>query len=113
MSSNVSTDIDAGSLDYMPPEVLTGKLKGSNPCVDVWALGVILYGMAFGTLPFSAGDNKKTFDKITSGQYTIPTGSNCSRELKDLLQRILTVEYKDRISVTDIMIHPWMTGEKL
>jgi MAP/microtubule affinity-regulating kinase len=58
MASNFNADsADAGSLRYMAPEILTGSSK-VTPLVDVWAMGVILYGMLFGALPFLGNTNK-------------------------------------------------------
>lgn len=48
--------LDAGSLKYMAPELFTQKLRKLGPHIDIWALGVILYGMVFGQLPFD-GEN--------------------------------------------------------
>jgi serine/threonine protein kinase len=43
---------NAGSLMYMAPEVLTGKIKKIGPSIDVWGIGVMMYAMLCGTLPF-------------------------------------------------------------
>ena len=40
--------IGAGSLKYMAPELFTHKIKKIGAHIDIWALGVILYGMIFG-----------------------------------------------------------------
>lgn len=49
MASNFNVDtVDAGSLRYMAPELLSGACKHINGLVDVWAMGIILYGMLFG-----------------------------------------------------------------
>lgn len=40
----------------MSPELLDGRLKKINPCIDVWAFGVVLYVMTFGKLPFNGND---------------------------------------------------------
>jgi len=37
----------------MPPEVLSGKIKRLEPSIDVWAMGIILYCMLVGKMPFS------------------------------------------------------------
>lgn len=44
---------NAGSLKYMSPEILLGK-TGSDPKIDVWSLGIMLYSMIFGKFPFTA-----------------------------------------------------------
>lgn len=47
---------NAGSLKYMAPEILRGRTE-SDPKIDVWSLGVMLYSMIMGTYPFSS-ENK-------------------------------------------------------
>jgi serine/threonine protein kinase len=53
MATNLDVSkIGAGSLKYMAPELFTHKLKKIGPHIDIWALGVILYSLVFGQLPF-------------------------------------------------------------
>lgn len=49
-------NMDMGSLRYMAPEVLSKKVKKAGANIDIWAMGVILYALLFGTLPFD-GNN--------------------------------------------------------
>ena len=57
LSTNLNVQkIDAGSLKYMAPELFTQKLKKLGPHIDIWAIGVILYGMVFGELPFDGAN---------------------------------------------------------
>lgn len=46
MQMNVDK-VDVGSLSYMAPEVLSGKATKIGPSIDIWALGVILFGMVY------------------------------------------------------------------
>ena len=66
-SNDNPENADAGSLRYMAPELLKGIRikyisigmdKAVSPLVDVWSMGIILYGMLFGTLPFTGNTNK-------------------------------------------------------
>jgi serine/threonine protein kinase len=113
LSSNVATEIDAGSLDYMAPEVLSGKLKGAHNGVDIWACGVMLFAMVCGQLPFPDQHGKKTFDRIIAGQYTFPPKLELSKEVKDLISRILTIDPKERLTGAEILTHPWVLGNKM
>ena len=114
-SSNLKIDIEAGSLRYMPPEILSGKNKRVNPAIDIWALGCILYAMVCGVLPFNARETKEVIAKICDGDYTYPreVEHKVSPEVKDLIAKLLTVDPSTRYTVTDIDKHPWITGEKL
>ncbi len=53
---------DSGTLSYMPPEVLSGLNLDAGPAIDVWALGVMLYAMVYGKMPFPG----ETEDEIIS-----------------------------------------------
>ena len=46
----------AGSLKYMAPEVLTGKNTSADPAIDIFSMGVILFALVTGRLPFDGDD---------------------------------------------------------
>ena len=52
----------------MSPEVLI-KNAPANPSMDVWALGIILYKMIFGSYPFEGDTRKEIFDKMKKGDF--------------------------------------------
>lgn len=56
----------------MPPEVLLGKIKRLEPSIDVWAMGIILFCMLFGHLPFSGSNTQEVKAKIIEGNFEIP-----------------------------------------
>jgi serine/threonine protein kinase len=64
--------IDVGSLKYMAPETLTGKQKVIGTSIDVWSLGVILYSMVCGSLPFDGKTNIEVIQNIVSCNYSFP-----------------------------------------
>jgi len=105
----------AGSLRYMAPEVLTGANKAANPAIDIWSMGIILYALLHGTLPFTGSTRKEIFDKIVEGRYEIApeVKKKLSPECLDVLSKMLLVDYKKRISTFDLSSHPWVIGEKL
>lgn len=81
--------------------------------MDIWACGVMLYAMVCGQLPFSDANGKKTFDKIIAGQFSFPPKIELSKEVRDLITKILNVEPKERLTGADILTHPWVLGNKL
>ena len=106
LASNFSVSkLDAGSLRYMAPEILMRKARRPGPHIDIWACGVILYGMVFGRLPFDGYSNEELIDNICNLNYTIP--HDCTPELRDLLEQIFNEDHFSRISMAEISRHPF------
>ena len=96
-----------GSPIYAAPEMLEGKLyKGST--VDIWSAGVVLYYMLSGSFPFHDVSNDKLYKKILKGKFEIP--KSFSKNVKDLINKILVVNPQKRISLKDIKKHPWVVN---
>lgn len=73
VSSNFNIDkINVGSLKYMAPEVLSGKIDKVGPSLDVWALGVILYIMVCGEMPFDGNEPTDVVQSICLGKFSFP-----------------------------------------
>lgn len=103
-----------GTLDYIPPEM--AQRKRYNTHVDIWGLGILLYEFLCGKPPFEDRDADETYRKIRKEKPSFP--SHVSKEAKDLLQRMLTKDPQARISLDDVLRHPWVTcldgyGEEL
>ncbi|TQS35366.1 hypothetical protein Golomagni_04215 [Golovinomyces magnicellulatus] len=97
-----------GSPHYAAPELIKGSKYHGN-VVDIWSMGVILFATLAGRLPFDAqGISKKwltpLLEKIKKGQYEM--ASNFSPEAKSLIRRMLQVNPKDRITLSQIWKHP-------
>jgi len=88
-----------GTPAYAPPEILLGTLY-KGPEVDVWSLGVVLYSMLTSEFPFT------TIGEILKGKFKEPP--NFSAECLDLLKRMLTVKKESRITLPEVMNHPWV-----
>ncbi|EGD77012.1 CAMK/CAMKL protein kinase [Salpingoeca rosetta] len=93
-----------GSPAYTAPELLGGKQYGKP--VDIWSIGVNMYAMLTGKLPFSSHNVTTLHAMILDQQYTIP--DKISEECKDLLCKLLVAKPKDRISMDDLRNHPWL-----
>ena len=98
-----------GSLSYACPEIIQQKPYDPE-LADVWSLGVCLYVMVCGYLPFSEEDDNKNNDLIISGKVEYP--SDIGNILKDLLKKMLEVNTKKRLNLLKITRHPWIKGCK-
>ncbi|KAI0829028.1 CAMK/CAMKL/AMPK protein kinase [Trametes gibbosa] len=97
-----------GSPNYAAPEVIRGGLY-TGPEIDVWSCGVILYVMLCGRLPFEDDDVQTLFTKISQGVYHVPNG--LSAEAKSLINGMLAVDPVKRITIPEIMQHPFFTTD--
>lgn len=95
-----------GSPFYASPEMILGK-QYVGPEVDVWSLGVILFALLGGHLPFRDSNSTELYRKIANAIYTMP--DYFSPTAKDLIKRMLTVNPQQRITIEEIRNHPWIT----
>ncbi|KAI9594827.1 kinase-like domain-containing protein [Syncephalis fuscata] len=93
-----------GSPSYASPEMLRG-VPYIGPEVDIWSLGVILYVMLTGNLPFSAKEGKQLCAQVSLGQFRIP--DYVSASAADLLRRMLNVDSYKRATMQEIINHTW------
>ena len=100
-----------GSPNYVSPEVLGGEGYDGRKA-DVWSLGVILFVMTTGRLPFQEPTFDTLFAKIKEAQYAFPRGVSAS--FKDLVSKILVPNPRERLQLSDITSHEWYTlGQSL
>lgn len=98
-----------GTPSYVAPEVLKQKGYIGNGA-DVWSVGVILFVMLAGYLPFDDTSTQRLFNKIEAGEYRMP--SYFSSPVKNLISHMLVVDPAKRYNTVDIMKDPWF-GENL
>ncbi|XP_039625027.1 serine/threonine-protein kinase MARK2 isoform X10 [Polypterus senegalus] len=98
-------DTFCGSPPYAAPELFQGK-KYDGPEVDVWSLGVILYTLVSGSLPFDGQNLKELRERVLRGKYRIPF--YMSTDCENLLKKFLILNPAKRGSLEQIMKDRWM-----
>uniref|UniRef100_A0A3Q2ZPY0 non-specific serine/threonine protein kinase n=1 Tax=Kryptolebias marmoratus TaxID=37003 RepID=A0A3Q2ZPY0_KRYMA len=98
-------DTFCGSPPYAAPELFQGK-KYDGPEVDVWSLGVILYTLVSGSLPFDGQNLKELRERVLRGKYRIPF--YMSTDCENLLKKLLVLNPVKRGSLEQIMKDHWM-----
>ena len=98
-----------GTPFYMSPETIDGN---SVPASDMWSVGVIVYQMLTGKLPFEVNDkeNENLYDKIKNEDYNKEYFQDieCSDEIKDFIEKSLQKEIKNRLTTQEGLNHPWI-----
>ena len=99
-----------GTLTFVSPEVLIRKPY--NKEIDIWSIGVILYLILSGDLPFDdeEDDEQKIANSIVFNEVEFPSKKfgNKSKEVIELIKRCLTKEPKDRIKIDEIIKSDWI-----
>ncbi|XP_049819571.1 serine/threonine-protein kinase MARK2-like isoform X5 [Aethina tumida] len=98
-------DTFCGSPPYAAPELFQGK-KYDGPEVDVWSLGVILYTLVSGSLPFDGSTLRELRERVLRGKYRIPF--YMSTDCENLLKKFLVLTPSKRASLETIMKDRWM-----
>ncbi|XP_018326786.1 serine/threonine-protein kinase 33-like isoform X2 [Agrilus planipennis] len=98
-----------GTLSYMAPEMLT-KPTYSQQC-DIWSLGVIMYTLLAGQMPFNGITEEELITDIINNDPLYTNINILSPEGFNILQRMLHKEPANRITAAEIMIHGWITND--
>ena len=95
-----------GSSYYIAPEVL--RQKYNKEC-DLWSVGVILYMFIVGHAPFDGCDDEEITNNIHKGVYRKNDRRwiKSSKEVKDLIQKLLTYRPSQRLTAMQALNHPW------
>lgn len=106
----------AGSPYYVAPEVLVTQMKRTGATwksSDMWSVGVIVYLFVCGFPPFNGASQKDIFRKIKRGIYHFPSSSEAdlSDGVKDLIQKLLVLDPRKRMTAKEAINHPWVKGE--
>lgn len=98
-----------GTLYYAAPEVLSTSSYTHK--IDFWSLGVVMYVLLVGYLPFYHDHRAKTIDLIRRGKvhFDMNDWGDISPEARDLIRHLLTVDAKKRYGHEEIKNHAWLS----
>lgn len=99
-----------GTPAYLCPEIILDEgYEGFY--ADIWSLGVLLYAMVQGTVPFKANNIQDLHKLILKGDFDFAY-KGVSKEVKDLIRKMLVLTPEKRISITEMLNHPWVKDEE-
>ncbi|XP_054757907.2 testis-specific serine/threonine-protein kinase 1-like [Lytechinus pictus] len=96
-----------GSAAYAAPEILKGNMYNGK-AYDVWSLGIILYIMVCGTMPFDDSNIKRMIKDQMDQRLCFTKKKELTLLFKDIILAVLQPAAERRLKVNDILNHPWM-----
>lgn len=99
-----------GSAAYAAPEIIKGEPYKMRDH-DMWSLGVILFIMVCGTMPYDDSNVRKMLKEQLSRKLRFPpqAAQNLSDECKDLIHKLIEPNANRRYKIDQILCHPWLT----
>ena len=96
-----------GTLSYVAPEILVRSPY--NKEVDIWSLGIILFYMLSGHLPFKGNKEAVLADKIVNDDFEFDEDEweTRSKNVRDLISSCLVKDPEERITIEEFLDHPW------
>jgi len=115
--SSLSTIISRGEIKnttapYIPPETVMEADEKRLPSLDIWGMGIVLYEMKFGKVPFKGKNVNETFDLIVNEPLNFPHKFKISESLFDLLFALLKKNIHERIEINSPLFDQWINDKK-
>ncbi|XP_063687815.1 calcium/calmodulin-dependent protein kinase type 1D-like [Bolinopsis microptera] len=101
-----------GTVTYFAPEIANGKEYGK--AVDCWSLGVTVFVMLSGGMPFNSMSETETLEMVKRAEYEFKPEfwSTRSEEARDFVSGLMTVDPDKRMNCEQALQHPWITSNQ-
>ncbi|RDA95746.1 hypothetical protein CP533_5073 [Ophiocordyceps camponoti-saundersi (nom. inval.)] len=99
----------AGSPAFLPPELCGRHKEVSGTAADIWSMGVSLYCLRYGRLPFNRPSVMEIYEAIKAEDVKVPDGED--PDFVDLMHRILDKDPNSRITMAELRNHAWVTKD--
>lgn len=101
-----------GTVRYMAPEIVRGEQY--SLAIDDWSLGVCLYVMLSGKVPFGGSSEEEIDQSILEGNVRLEGSrwDNIGWEAKDLIKKLLTLDASTRLTATSALSHPFLASKE-
>ena len=99
-----------GTLDYLPPEMVSKSRQNYDKTIDIWGLGILTYEFCVGRPPFETDSQLETYKRIGKLEYSFP--ADLSAEFRDFVKQCLQLKSRDRAPLERLRAHPWLTKYK-
>ncbi|XP_067942877.1 testis-specific serine/threonine-protein kinase 1-like [Watersipora subatra] len=96
-----------GSAAYAAPEILQG-VPYEPRGYDVWSMGVILYIMVCGSMPFDDSNIRRMIRDQTERRVGFRHSKHVTESARNLIHSILEADVSRRYKITEIRAHAWM-----
>jgi serine/threonine protein kinase len=109
VSANHLLKTPCGSPFYAPPEIIS-NCTYDGKMADIWSLGVILFTMVTGSLPWTSDNQVELFQQIKEADIEIP--AMLSPSLQDLLSNMLQRDPLHRFTINEVLTSPWFPRQR-
>ncbi|PXF43722.1 Serine/threonine-protein kinase STK11 [Gracilariopsis chorda] len=110
-NQNDNVSRTSGSPAFQAPEIARGDADYSGMKVDVWALGISIFLLITGRIPFQGDNLVQLFENIGRGTFEMPP--ELPHDIQHVLSQMLTVDWRQRASVGQLLRHPWIVRGSL